>query len=50
VNPCGFPLLPAFLSFYLGADEERGPLPNLLALFRVVLGDQGKEIFTEDGA
>ena len=25
VNPCGFPLLPAFLSFYLGADEERLP-------------------------
>jgi cytochrome c biogenesis protein CcdA len=25
VNPCGFPLLPAFLSFYLGADEARLP-------------------------
>ena len=25
VNPCGFPLLPAFLSFYLGADEPRLP-------------------------
>ena len=25
VNPCGFPLLPAFLSFYLGAEEERLP-------------------------
>ena len=25
INPCGFPLLPAFLSFYLGADEERLP-------------------------
>lgn len=25
VNPCAFPLLPAFLSFYLGADEERLP-------------------------
>src|ERR671931_2039066 len=25
VNPCGFPLPPAFLSFYLGADEERLP-------------------------
>src|SRR5262245_27757192 len=24
-NPCGFPLLPAFLGFYLGADEERLP-------------------------
>src|SRR3954466_6357415 len=25
VNPCGFPLLPAFLSFYLGADENTLP-------------------------
>jgi cytochrome c-type biogenesis protein len=25
VNPCGFPLLPAFLSFYLGADEDQLP-------------------------
>ncbi len=25
VNPCGFPLLPAFLSFYVGADEEQLP-------------------------
>jgi cytochrome c-type biogenesis protein len=25
LNPCGFPLLPAFLSFYLGADEGRLP-------------------------
>jgi cytochrome c-type biogenesis protein len=25
VNPCGFPLLPAFLSFYLGVDEQRLP-------------------------
>lgn len=25
VNPCGFPLLPAFLSFYVGTDEERLP-------------------------
>jgi cytochrome c-type biogenesis protein len=29
LNPCGFPLLPAFLSFYVGADEERLPrAPN----------------------
>ncbi|MDQ3784757.1 MAG: cytochrome c biogenesis protein CcdA [Actinomycetota bacterium] len=26
VNPCGFPLLPAFLSFYVGAEE--GTLPG----------------------
>jgi len=25
INPCGFPLLPAFLSFYLGADERQLP-------------------------
>jgi cytochrome c biogenesis protein CcdA len=25
LNPCGFPLLPAFLSFYLGADEASLP-------------------------
>src|SRR5919198_2994500 len=25
INPCGFPLLPAFLSLYLGMDEERLP-------------------------
>ena len=25
VNPCGFPLLPAFLSFYVGADEDSLP-------------------------
>ena len=25
VNPCGFPLLPAFLSFYLGAEERQLP-------------------------
>jgi cytochrome c-type biogenesis protein len=25
VNPCGFPLLPAFLSFYVGAKEEDLP-------------------------
>lgn len=25
VNPCGFPLLPAFLSFYVGAEEEALP-------------------------
>lgn len=25
LNPCGFPLLPAFLSFYMGAREERLP-------------------------
>lgn len=28
VNPCGFALLPAFLSYYVGAAET-GPLPCL---------------------
>jgi len=32
LNPCGFPLLPAFLSFYMGADEGRLPrAPGRLA-------------------
>lgn len=32
VNPCAFPLLPAFLSFYLGADEQQLPrAPTRLA-------------------
>jgi cytochrome c biogenesis protein CcdA len=25
LNPCGFPLLPAFLSYYLGVEEQRLP-------------------------
>src|SRR5215208_4094342 len=25
LNPCGFPLLPAFLSFYAGVDDARLP-------------------------
>ena len=32
MNPCGFPLLPAFLSYYVGAREERLPsAPNRIA-------------------
>jgi cytochrome c biogenesis protein CcdA len=47
VNPCGFPLLPAFLSFYLGADERTLPraptrvLQGLLAGALVTLGFVG---------
>ncbi len=47
VNPCGFPLLPAFLSFYLGADEDRLPsaptriLQGLLVGGLVALGFLG---------
>ena len=38
VNPCGFPLLPAFLSFYLGADEERLPPAPTRVLQGVAVG------------
>ena len=38
VNPCGFPLLPAFLGFYLGADEERLPDAPTRALQGLVVG------------
>jgi cytochrome c-type biogenesis protein len=47
INPCGFPLLPAFLSYYLGADEERLPraptrvLQGLLVGALVTLGFLG---------
>ena len=47
VNPCGFPLLPAFLGFYLGADEEQLPraptriLQGLLVGGLVALGFVG---------
>ena len=47
VNPCGFPLLPAFLSFYLGADERRLPpaptrvLQGLLVGVLVAIGFLG---------
>ena len=33
VNPCGFALLPSFLSFYLGADEQT-PTAGVLARAR----------------
>jgi cytochrome c-type biogenesis protein len=38
VNPCGFPLLPAFLSFYLGADEQRLPMASSRALQGLLVG------------
>jgi cytochrome c-type biogenesis protein len=38
VNPCGFPLLPAFLSFYLGADEGQLPAAPTRVLQGLVLG------------
>jgi cytochrome c-type biogenesis protein len=38
VNPCAFPLLPAFLSFYLGADEQRLPAASTRALQGVLVG------------
>jgi cytochrome c-type biogenesis protein len=38
VNPCGFPLLPAFLSFYLGADEARLPRARTRVLQGLTVG------------
>lgn len=38
VNPCAFPLLPAFLSFYLGADEQRLPVASTRALQGLLVG------------
>ena len=37
LNPCGFPLLPAFLAYYVGAgDEALPPAPNRIAQGLVV--------------
>jgi cytochrome c-type biogenesis protein len=38
VNPCAFPLLPAFLSFYLGVDEERLPAASTRAVQGMLVG------------
>jgi cytochrome c biogenesis protein CcdA len=38
VNPCAFPLLPAFLSFYLGSDEQRLPAAPTRALQGLLVG------------
>src|SRR5438067_12132456 len=38
VNPCGFPLLPAFLSFYFGADEEQLPPASTRVVQGLVVG------------
>jgi cytochrome c biogenesis protein CcdA len=38
VNPCGFPLLPAFLSFYLGADEQQLPRAATRVLQGLLVG------------
>ena len=38
LNPCGFPLLPAFLSFYLGADEETLPRTATRAMQGIAVG------------
>lgn len=38
LNPCGFPLLPAFLSFYLGAEEERLPAAPTRMLQGLLVG------------
>lgn len=38
VNPCGFALLPAFLSFYIGADDERLPRAETRAMQGLIVG------------
>lgn len=38
LNPCGFPLLPAFLSFYVGADEESLVSPANRAAQGLIVG------------
>jgi cytochrome c-type biogenesis protein len=38
INPCGFPLLPAFHSFYLGADQEQLPAAPTRVLQGLVVG------------
>jgi cytochrome c-type biogenesis protein len=38
VNPCGFPLLPAFLSFYLGAEEQTLPRAPTRVLQGLLVG------------
>src|SRR5689334_8594782 len=38
VNPCGFPLLPAFLSFYLGAGEDELPRASTRVLQGLLVG------------
>src|SRR4051812_18771813 len=38
LNPCGFAMLPAFLSFYVGADNASLPQTRLRALQGVVVG------------
>jgi cytochrome c-type biogenesis protein len=38
VNPCGFPLLPAYLSFYLGADEQSLPRAPTRVVQGLVVG------------
>jgi cytochrome c-type biogenesis protein len=38
VNPCGFPLLPAFLSFYLGAGERQLPRAPTRVLQGLLVG------------
>jgi cytochrome c biogenesis protein CcdA len=38
INPCGFPLLPAFLSYYLGADDQRLPAAPTRVLQGLLVG------------
>jgi cytochrome c biogenesis protein CcdA len=36
VNPCGFAMLPAYLSFFLGLDPEQGPVDRATGLTRAL--------------
>jgi cytochrome c biogenesis protein CcdA len=38
VNPCAFPMLPAFLSYYVGADDRRLPAAPTKAVQGVLVG------------
>jgi cytochrome c biogenesis protein CcdA len=38
INPCAFPLLPAFLSFYIGADEDQLPRAPTRVFQGVIVG------------
>lgn len=35
INPCGFSLLPALLSFYIGADDDRTRSSTVLDALRI---------------
>jgi hypothetical protein len=50
INLCGFPLLPGFLSCYLGADERQLPPASTRGLQGLLLGRQCMLSRTPDNA